>query len=61
MNSIFEKTIEKAEFILAEGGMLERIRRNSPIVFDPFILHAGFIYEEKGGEILENIYREYLV
>lgn len=60
MNSLFEKTVKEARFILTEGGMIERIRRNSSIELDPFIIHAGLIYEKEGKKVLEDIYREYL-
>lgn len=59
MNS-FEKTVKEAKFILTEGGLIERIRRNTNIHLDPYILHAGLIYEEEGKKILETIYREYI-
>ncbi len=56
----FEKTIKEAHFILTEGGMVERIRRSSSVELDPFIAHAGLIYEEEGKQALEAIYREYI-
>jgi len=56
----FEKTVKEAEFILTEGGMVERIRRDSRLKLDPQIAHAGLIYEEEGKKALEHIYREYI-
>ena len=56
----FKKVIENANFILTEGGMVERIRRSSSIELDPHIVHAGLIYETEGRRVLELIYREYI-
>jgi S-methylmethionine-dependent homocysteine/selenocysteine methylase len=55
----FEKIIETSQIILTEGGIVERIRRNLSVELDPFIAHAGLIYEEKGRDILQSIFEEY--
>ncbi|MBI9036367.1 MAG: homocysteine S-methyltransferase family protein [Bacteroidales bacterium] len=56
----FEELFKNSKFILTEGGMVERVRREAPELFDPHIAHAGLVYSAKGREILENIYREYI-
>jgi S-methylmethionine-dependent homocysteine/selenocysteine methylase len=40
--------------------MLERIRRDPAARLDPFIAHAGLIYDPAGRAILDRIYREYI-
>lgn len=40
--------------------MVERIRRHPSIELDPWIAHAGLIYEEKGREVLKQMYGEYI-
>jgi homocysteine S-methyltransferase len=56
----FTGVIEKSAVVLTEGSVVERVRRNPSVNFDPFIAHAGLIYEKKGREILKNIYKEYI-
>ncbi len=52
--------MESSRVVLTEGGVIERVRRSNPALLDPFILHAGMVYEEAGRKILGNIYREYM-
>jgi len=56
----FETTIEQAPFILAEGSVIERLRRNPEIQLDPHVLNAGLIYREPQRSTLAQIYRQYL-
>jgi homocysteine S-methyltransferase len=46
--------------ILAEGAVIERLRRDPTVELDPDILHSGFITEEAGRRRLRAIYHEYL-
>lgn len=47
--------------ILTEGSVVERIRRESGIeMSDDGLLTAALIYDERGRETLEKIYRQYL-
>jgi homocysteine S-methyltransferase len=56
----FTDMVEKSKVVLTEGSVVERIRRNPSVNLDPFIAHAGLIYEKKGREVLKNIYNEYI-
>ncbi|MGD9161679.1 MAG: homocysteine S-methyltransferase family protein, partial [Desulfobacteraceae bacterium] len=54
------KLIEKSRCILGEGAVIERLRRDSSIELDPYIVNSAFIYDEYKRAALEKIYREYL-
>lgn len=56
----FRETIKTREFILTEGSVIERLRRNPSLTLHPDVLHAAFIYEESGGEALTSLYRQYM-
>lgn len=56
----FLEVIRTAPLILTEGALIERLRRDPTVALDPSILHAGFIYEERGREALHRLYRQYL-
>ena len=56
----FDQTFANAAVILAEGAVIERLRRDGGVEPDPHILHAGLVYQPAGKETLERIYREYL-
>lgn len=49
-----------SEVVLTEGGMVERINRSTEVNLDPYIAHAGLVYETKGREVLTRIYTEYI-
>jgi homocysteine S-methyltransferase len=56
----FVEMFEKSPVVLTEGSMVERIRRHPSVELDPWIAHAGLIYEEKGREVLAQLYGEYI-
>ncbi len=56
----FEDIIKTSSFILTEGSMVERLRRDNTVKLDPHIVHAGLIYSPEGRTSLENIYRQYI-
>ena len=61
MNPIlFPEFLERHPFILGEGAVIERLRRNSDLEFDPYIVNSTFIYDESKRAALESIYRQYL-
>jgi homocysteine S-methyltransferase len=45
---------------LAQGAVVERLRRNPEVTLDPHAVHAGFIYEGHAGAVLAGLYRQYL-
>ncbi|MFC1798628.1 homocysteine S-methyltransferase family protein [Thermodesulfobacteriota bacterium] len=56
----FKKIIAESKVILTEGGMVERIRRDTSVDLDSFIAHSGLIYDKKGRDVLRKIYNEYI-
>ena len=56
----FEGTVKNSTVILTEGAVIERLHRDNAIELDPFITHAGLIYNETGTKLLTNIYRQYI-
>lgn len=56
----FSEFIENAPCILGEGAVIERLRRNSGLELDPYLVNAAFIYENEKRAALETICRQYL-
>ena len=56
----FRDCINQNQFILMEGALGERLKREYGIVFDELIAIAGLIYEEKGAFALNALWNEYL-
>ncbi len=54
------RLIEKADFVLGEGSLYERLRRSPAVRLDPEVAHAGLIYDERAREVLAGVHREYL-
>lgn len=52
--------ISSFPFILTEGSVIERLRRNSELELDPHISNASFIYHPEGVNELREIYRQYI-
>jgi homocysteine S-methyltransferase len=46
--------------VLAEGAVLERLRRDPAVTLDPFLLHASLVLDPVLRHPLEAIYRQYL-
>lgn len=56
----FPDTIASAPVVLAEGAIVERLKRESNFPLDPRVLHAGWVYDRHRRALLEKIWREYL-
>jgi homocysteine S-methyltransferase len=52
------ETVIREPFILAEGAVIERLRRDPSISLDAHVLHAGFVYDARA--VLGDVYRQYL-
>jgi homocysteine S-methyltransferase len=52
--------LRQAPFILGEGAVIERLRRNAELELDPFLVNSAFIYDEAKRAALETICRQYL-
>lgn len=56
----FPEFLERSACILGEGAVIERLRRNSDLDLDPFIVNSAFIYDKVKRGAIEAIYRQYL-
>jgi len=54
----FEELFSSSRFILTEGAILERVKRFKGVEIDPYINHAGLIYDAPS--ILRMIYIQYI-
>ncbi len=52
--------LAKHRVVLAEGSVVERLRRDSTVTLDPFLLHAPLVLHPVLCWPLESIYRQYL-
>ena len=52
--------LDSAPFILGEGAVIERLRRNSTLELDPHLVNAAFIYADEPRAAQEAICRQYL-
>jgi homocysteine S-methyltransferase len=59
-HAAFEKLLANSPFILGEGAVIERLRRNSELELDPFLVNSAFIYDDVKRSLLETICRQYL-
>lgn len=56
----FATFIASRQFLLTEGSIYERLRRNPTIDRDPAIYHAALIYDDATRAVLGDVHREYL-
>jgi len=56
----FRDCIKQNEFVLMEGALGERLKREYNLTFDEQIAMAGLIYEEKGAFALNALWNEYI-
>ncbi len=56
----FRDCINQNKYILMEGALGERLKREYGLMFDEQIAMAGLIYEEKGAFALSALWNEYL-
>ncbi|MBN2391125.1 MAG: homocysteine S-methyltransferase family protein [Anaerolineae bacterium] len=56
----FVQMLAKTDCVLAEGAVIERLRRDPAATIDPHIANAGLIYSEAGRAALRRIYTQYL-
>ena len=60
MGENFRECIRQNEFVLMEGALGERLKREYGLTFDEHIAMAGLIYEEKGTFALNALWNEYI-
>jgi len=60
MRRSFADLLEREPVILAEGAVIERLRREFTVPLHPEVANAAFIYDGEGRRALETIYRQYV-
>ncbi len=56
----FRNCLNQNRFVLMEGALGERLKREYGLAFDEHIAMAGLIYEEKGAFALNALWNEYI-
>ncbi len=56
----FEDAVKNCPVILTDGSMLERLRRESSVELDPYIMHAGLIYDDVARNVVVKLHRQYI-
>ena len=56
----FERFYKHSPRILAEGAVIERLRRETGFELDPHVVNSAFIYDDSKRAVLAAIYRQYL-
>lgn len=56
----FTAALRTAPLILAEGAVIERLRREPTVTLDPHVLNAALLFDAAGRARLRTIYRGYL-
>jgi homocysteine S-methyltransferase len=56
----FSEILFEAPFILTEGAVIERLRRDPSVSLDPALLNTALLYTAEGPNHLRRMYREYL-
>jgi len=52
--------LDNNKYIITEGSVVERIRRNPSLQFDEYLANAKLIYNGNGREALTEIYKNYI-
>ena len=56
----FQETMTREPLVFAEGAVIERLRRDPDVDLDPYVAHAGFVYQAQATDALRRVYQEYL-
>lgn len=59
-HTAFEILLNNSPFVLGEGAVIERLRRNKDLELDPYLVNSAFIYDNAKRTFLESICRQYL-
>ena len=59
-HTAFEILLNNSPFVLGEGAVIERLRRNKDLELDPYLVNSAFIYDNAKRTSLESICRQYL-
>lgn len=55
-----QSALDHHPFVITEGAIIERLRREMAAALEPHILHAAFLYAQDTARQLETLYRSYL-
>lgn len=58
-HAAFLRAVAEAPLLLAEGSVVERVRRHPGGLLDPHVANAGLLFRPDGREVLAGIYRDY--
>ena len=56
----FAEALKSFPFILAEGAVIERLRRRSGRLLDPELENSGLLYDEEGRAAMADIFQGYM-
>jgi len=56
----FLKILKDYPVVVAEGAIIERLRREFNFELDPYIAHAGYVYDSAKKRTLKSIYKQYI-
>lgn len=56
----FRNAVKHFSHFITEGSIIERLKREFQYPLDDALLNTLMIYDEKGKNFLEKIYREYV-
>ncbi|MDD7793908.1 homocysteine S-methyltransferase family protein [Clostridium sp. 'White wine YQ'] len=59
-DNTFLSSFYKYKYILTEGAIVERLKKEYNVKLDEEIMHAGLIYNDRQASVLRNIYMEYI-
>ncbi|MFX1346312.1 MAG: homocysteine S-methyltransferase family protein [Promethearchaeota archaeon] len=57
---VLKELILNNPLVLAEGAVIERVKREFKYELNPYIQNAGMVYDATGRRILETIYNQYI-
>ena len=60
MDITLRELLENHSLILAEAAIAERLRRKDGVTLHPTLFNAPLIYEDRSGQLMAEIYREYV-
>ncbi|MFX1380221.1 MAG: homocysteine S-methyltransferase family protein [Promethearchaeota archaeon] len=58
---VLKELLSESPLVLAEGAVIERIKREFKYKMNPYIQNAAMIYDAKGRNILDKIFSQYIL
>ncbi len=60
MDATLRELLENHSLIRAEAAIVERLRRKDGVTLHPTLFNSPLIYEDRSGQLMAEIYREYV-